>query len=172
MPPPRPQPGTVDVPQPDPPPTVPTGPTPPWHDGKPPPGDPGEIPWFRGQVNGINFKGPKFGPRKDEFLPYLLIRVASGDRGARPFSGVFWESPDIFVAAGVDAAGAPLLPPTGAGVAQAGASNTLYAHVWNLGKAPAYRVRVEFYWFNPSLGINGADANLLGMTRVDLAPRT
>jgi hypothetical protein len=45
------------------------------------------------------------------------------------------------------------------------------AHAWNLGKAPAYRVRVEFYWFNPSLGISRADANLAGATWIDLANR-
>jgi hypothetical protein len=52
-----------------------------------------------------------------------------------------------------------LNPPVLGGVAVANVSNTLYAHVWNLGKAPAYRVRVEFYWFNPSLGISRTDAN-------------
>lgn len=166
----RPQPGTVDVPHPDPP-VIPTGPVPPWAEGKPAAGDPAQIPWFRGQISGITRKGPKFGPRKDEFLPYLLIRAASGDRGARPFNDVFWESPDIFVAARQEAETAPLFPPTGAGVADAGTPNTLYAHVWNLGKAPAYRVRIEFYWFNPSLGITRADAHLIGAAWVDLANR-
>jgi hypothetical protein len=166
----RPQPGTVEVPHPDPP-VIPTGPVPPWGVGKPPAGDPAQIPWFRGKISDINRKGPQFGPRKDEFLPYLLVRAASGDRGARPFSGVFWESPDIFVAAQQEADTAPPFPPTGAGVAAAGAPNTLYAHVWNLGKAPAYRVRVEFYWFNPSLGITSADANLIGAAWIDLGNR-
>ncbi|HEX9312898.1 MAG TPA: hypothetical protein VGA30_08770, partial [Actinomycetota bacterium] len=160
----------MDLPHPDPP-VIPTGPIPPWGQGKPPFGDPGQIPWFRGQIRDINRKGPHFGPRKDEYLPYLLIRAASGDRGARPFTGVFWESPDMFVAAGQDAPVAPLFPPTGAGVADAGAPNTLYAHVWNLGKSPAYRVRVEFYWFNPTLGISRADANLIGAAWIDLANR-
>ncbi len=169
-PPTRPQPGTVDLPHPEPP-TIPTGPVPPWGEGKPPAGDPGQIPWFRGVISDFGRKGPRFGPRKDEFLPYLFVRAASGDRGARPFSGVFWESPDIFVAAGQRADSAPLFPPTGAGIATAAAPNTLYAHVWNLGKAPAYRVRVEFYWFNPSLGIGRADANLIGAAWVDLANR-
>ena len=31
-------------------------------------------------------------------------------------------------------------------------ANTLYAHVWNRGKSPAYRVRVEFYWCNRVTG--------------------
>jgi hypothetical protein len=165
-----PQPGTVDLPHPDPP-TFPTDPVPPWGEGKPPAGDPGQVPWFHGKVNDLRFKGPRFGPRKDEYLPYLFLRAASGDRGARPYSGVFWESPDIFVAAQQDASNAPLFPPSGAGVATASAPNTLYAHVWNLGKAPAYRVRVEFYWFNPTLGITRSDAHLIGAAWLDLANR-
>lgn len=165
-----PQPGTVNVPQ-TPPPKVKTSPTPIWTVGKPPKDDPGEIPWFKGQINNTLFKGPTFGPRKDEYLPYLLIRAASGDRGGRPLTGVFWESPDIFVAPNLDASAAPLMPPTTGGIAQANAPNTLYAHIWNFGKAPAYRVRVEFYWFNPSLGISFADAHLIGAAWVDLANR-
>src|SRR6266536_1900185 len=65
----RPQPGTVELPTGDPP-TIPTDPTPPWGQGKPPAGDPGQLPWFRGLVNEFTRKGPRFGPRKDEFLPY------------------------------------------------------------------------------------------------------
>jgi hypothetical protein len=85
--------------------------------------------------------------------------------------GVFWESPDIYVTPNQEANTASLNPPALGGVAQANVPNTLYAHVWNLGKAPAYRVRVEFYWFNPSLGISRADANLVGSAWVDLANR-
>jgi hypothetical protein len=166
----HPEPGTVDLPHPDPP-TFPTGPKPPWGEGKPPTGETGQIPWFRGQINDLRFKGPRFGPRKDEYLPYLFMRAASGDRGARPFNGVFWESPDIFVAGHADAPSAPLMPPAGAGVAAASAPNTLYAHVWNLGKSPAYRVRVEFYWCNPSLGITRTAAHLVGAAWIDLANR-
>jgi hypothetical protein len=166
------QPGVVEIPGVTQlPPTITTQPVPPWATGKPPDGDPGRLPWFRGLVNDYGRKGPRFGPRKDEYLPYLLVRTAAGDRGARPINGVHWESPDIFVAPAQEADTAPLLPPTGAGVADAGAPNTLYAHVWNLGKAPAYRVRVEFYWFNPSLGINQSDANLIGAAWIDLANR-
>jgi len=63
------------------------------------------------------------------------------------------------------------LPPTLGGIAQANTPNTLYAHVWNFGKAPAYRLRVEFYWCNPCVGISGADANLIGAAWIDLANR-
>ncbi len=165
------QPGTVDIPQ-TPPPTPGTSNVPPWTVGKPPAGDPNQIPWFRGQINNILRNGPTFGPRKDEYLPYLLVRACTGDRGGRPVpGGVFWESPDIYVTPNQDADTAPLNPSTLGGIAQANVPNTIYAHVWNLGKAPAYRVRVEFYWFNPSLGISRADANLIGATWVDLGNR-
>jgi hypothetical protein len=171
-PPPKTQPGTVNLPQDPPPPETNTSNTPPWTVGKPPDGDPNQIPWFRGQINGILRNGPSFGPRKDEYLPYLLIRANSGDRGGRPVSGgVFWESPDIYVSPNQEASSAPLNPPALGGVAVANAPNTLYAHVWNLGKSPAYRVRVEFYWFNPSLGISRADANLIGAAWIDLGNR-
>src|SRR6185312_12554219 len=75
----KPQPGTVDVPQ-SPPPTINTSDTPIWKDGKPPAGDPGQIPWFKAKIKGTLLNGPTFGPRKDEYLPYLVIRANSGDR--------------------------------------------------------------------------------------------
>jgi len=164
------QPGVVDLPQ-TPPPTVQTAPQRPETVGRPPIGDPTEIPWFRGQVRNILKNGPVFGPRKDEFLPFLFIRAKAGDRGGRKINGEFWESPDIYVAPNLESSIAPLMPPTVGGVAQASAPNTLYAHVWNTGKAPAYRVRVEFYWFDPSLGISRSDSNLLGAAYVDLGNR-
>jgi hypothetical protein len=117
-------------------------------------------------------KGPRFGPRKNEYLPYLLVRANPGDRGKRPLSVPFWESPDVFVAPRMDAATAPAQPPTPGGVAEAGVPNTLWARVWNLGRAPAFNARVEFYWFNPSLGFSGAAANLIGVTHVDLGHRS
>ncbi len=166
-----PQPGTVNVPQPTPPPRTQATPEPPWAVGRPPKGDPSELSWFTGQIGKIQRKGPSFGPRKDEYLPYLLIRASSGDRGARPLAGTFWESPDIFITPDQDADTAPLKPATTGGLAKANAPNTLYAHVWNIGKAPAYRARVEFYWFNPSLGIARSDANLIGAAWVDLSNR-
>lgn len=139
--------------------------------GRPPPGSPAEIPWFRGKVADIRRKGPTFGPRKDEFLPYLLVRANAGDRGGRPLSGVFWESPDISVVPDQPAESAPLRPVNPGGVARANAPNTLYAHVWNLGKAPVYRVRVEFWWFDPSLGFSRGAGHLVGAAYVDLADR-
>ena len=116
-------------------------------------------------------KGPRMGPRKNEYLPYLLIRANAGDRGDRPLTVPFWESPDIAVMP-MNASTAPDAPPAPGNIAQAGAQNTLWAHVWNLGWAPVYNARVEFYWFNPSLGFNAASANLIGVTYVDLGSRT
>lgn len=117
-------------------------------------------------------KGPRFGPRKNEYLPYLLIRADAGDRGKRALTTPFWESPDIFVAPDLDASTAPDTPTTLGGLAKAGVRNTLWAHVWNLGRAPVYNARVEFYWFNPALGFNQAAANLIGVTYVDLGTRS
>lgn len=167
-PPPRkPHPGVVDLPQEDPPFHAPRCPP----EERPERGSADELYWFRAQIARTRRVGACFGPRKDEFLPFLLVRSTSGDRGGRPSAGVFWESPDIFVAPGVEADSAPLFPPDSVGIARANVPNTLYAHVWNLGKAPAYRVRVEFYWFNPSLGIARSDANLIGAATVDLGNR-
>lgn len=159
-------PGTVDVPQDTPPPNF--GGTPPT---KPPEGDPIEIPWFKGELSGILREGPTFGKRADEDLPLLAIRARSGDMGARSLSGVFWESPDIFVLPDVDPDAAPMLPATAGGVAKANVPNTVYAHVWNLGRAEAFRARVEFYWFNPSLGIARSDSHFIGAAWVTLQSR-
>lgn len=167
-------------------PNRPNSPKPPgWEPGDRPPKDPfggaAESEAQRGKFTqavhdiireGGSPKGPKFGARKDEYLPYLLIRADAGDRGKRSLTIPFWESPDIFVAPRLDATAAPDTPTTLGGLAEAGVPNTLWAHVWNLGRAPVYNARVEFYWFNPSLGFNQAAANLIGVTYVDLGDRT
>src|SRR5450759_1192690 len=126
-----------------------------------------------GGIIGIVTRPPTVwpGPRTKLYLPYIFMRAFAGDTGARPVNGVFWESPDILVMPGVDPGHAPALPPDLGGVAQAGADNTLYAHVWNLGQAPAADVLVEFYWFNPSLGFSGDAANLIGVTWTDVSAR-
>ena len=108
--------------------------------------------------------------RAQKFQPYLLIRSVLGDRGDRPINLPFWESPDIWTAAGAPP-NAPDLPPDHGGVVTAGQPNTVYAHVWNLGFAPLAGICVEFYWFNPSLGIDGTDANLIGVARIELGGR-
>lgn len=112
------------------------------------------------------------GTRTQLYLPFLFIRATAGDIAARPIVGAFWESPDILILPGVAPADAPSIPPKDlGGVAKAGADNTLYAHVWNLGQAPAHGALVEFYWFNPTLGFDSKGAHLIGKTYVDLGSR-
>lgn len=122
------------------------------------------------QTGGGGF-GPKFGPRKNEYLPYLVVRANGGDRGSRPLITPFWESPDIFVAPNYEANSAPVIPPTRGGQACANAPNTLWAHVWNLGLAPVANARVEFYWCDPTLGFNASSSNLIGVAYVSLGNR-
>jgi hypothetical protein len=162
--------GTVNLPPHDPPPDVKTEP-PDVDKDRPGKGEPGETGWFGGRVKGILNGQPSFGARKDEYLPYLLVRANPSDRGARALPGVFWESPDIFARPGVPANTAPLMPPNNAGTPVVGTPTTLYAHVWNLGRAPVWGAYVEFSWFNPSLGFNYANANRLGAAMVDLGDR-
>jgi hypothetical protein len=118
-----------------------------------------------GDINNPNGDGVFVGPRAQLDLPYLFMRANPADLGARPIvAAPFWESPDIFVLAGVEPALAPDKPPALGQIAQAGAPNTLYAHVWNFGNAAANEVIVEFYWVNPSLGINANSVNLIAQT--------
>ena len=118
-----------------------------------------------GDINAPNKPGVWVGPRADLDLPYLFMRANPQDLGARPVvNAPFWESPDIFILAGVDPAAAPDLPPALGQVAQAGQPNTIYAHVWNFGNAAANEVVVEFYWVNPSLGINDSSVTLIAQT--------
>ena len=111
------------------------------------------------------------GPRDELFLPFLFMRANQGDLGARPVIGPFWESPDVLLLAGIDPAIAPARPPALGETALAGKPNTIYAHVWNFGLAQAPNVVVEFYWCDPSLGINPSSANLIGQTMLSLGAR-
>src|ERR1700730_8655358 len=111
------------------------------------------------------------GPRDQLFLPFLFMRANAGDLGVRPTVGPFWESPDILIEAGVDPTQGPPIPTSLGAIAKAGVDNTLYAHIWNLGQAPCPDTLVEFYWFNPSLGFDGAHANLVGASWTDLGAR-
>ena len=109
--------------------------------------------------------------RANQFYPYILIRSIVGDRGNRPINVPFWESPDIWTAAG-DPSATPAIPPDHGGSLTAGQPHTVYAHVWKLGRAPIAGVKVEFYWFDPSFSFDASHAHLIGMTRVDLGPRS
>lgn len=102
------------------------------------------------------------GPRKDMWLPFLFMRANPGDTGTRPVVGPFWESPDIYILPGVAPPLAPAVPAQLGHVALAGQDNTVYAHIWNLGRGKAREVVVEFYWCDPSLGFNPVGAHRIG----------
>jgi hypothetical protein len=124
-----------------------------------------------GDLNNPNPPGVWVGPRSQLWLPYLFMRANAGDLGARPVNGPFWESPDIFILAGVEPATAPDVPAQLGQIGLAGKPNTLYAHVWNLGNASADVVLVEFYWCDPALGINAASTHLIAQTATSLGPK-
>jgi hypothetical protein len=173
------QPGTVDVPQPS---LFPPRVRPPATD-RPQSGDPGEASWLSSQVQDMVRNGPRFGARKDEFLPYILVRSYAGDTGARggpipPYLKWLWHiSPDICALPDTEADVAPLMPAVngvpGFALQQVGLGRpaTLYAHVWNLGKAAAFRVRVEFYAGDIAFHSPPSDYGLVGAAWVDLADR-
>lgn len=116
--------------------------------------------------------GQWVGPRKDMHVPYLFLRAFPGDTGTRPTTQPFWESPDVYVLGGVHPSVAPDVPAQLGQSALAGQDNTVYAHVWNLGHAPARAVVVEFYWCDPSLGFNPVGAHLIGSTTTWLGCRS
>jgi hypothetical protein len=111
------------------------------------------------------------GPRKDMPLPYLLIRAHAGDLGARPLRVPFWESHDIFILPGIEPSAAPAIPKGLGGIALANRPNTLYAHVWNFGHGAASEALVEFYWCDPTLGINAASLQLIAQVPVRLGSK-
>lgn len=112
------------------------------------------------------------GPRGEMQLPMLFMRANSGDLGVRPITNApFWESPDIFILAGVTPALAPAIPPKLGDIGLAGQPNTLYAHVWNFGFAAANDVLVEFYWCDPALGVNASTVQLIAQTTTSLGAK-
>ncbi len=84
---------------------------------------------------------------------------------------MFWESPDVYIEPGVAPAAAPDVPAQLGQIALANQDNTVYAHVWNLGRAPAREVVVQFYWCNPALGFNPVGATQIGTTFTTLGAR-
>ena len=136
--------------------------------------DRGELDGSPVTLDDIVGKNPPYswpGPRKDLQLPYLFFRANPGDTGTRPAVGAFWESPDVYLLAGVHPSVAPPIPPELGQSALAGKPNTVYAHVWNFGRAAAHDVVVEFYWCNPTIGVNPAGAHLIGRATTHLGNR-
>ncbi|MDP9094455.1 MAG: hypothetical protein M3N95_16340 [Actinomycetota bacterium] len=130
------------------------------------------TPITKGDLRQDHPAGSWAGPRKDSYLPMIFLRAYPGDNGSRPVIGPFWESPDIYVLAGVSPKDAPDVPTALGQSADAGVENTLYAHVWNLGNAPAEGIVVEFYWLDPSLGVDAGGVHLIGQTVTSLGARS
>lgn len=104
-------------------------------------------------------RGPAGEPGKNDgghvppVTPFLLVRCAPTDLGARPIAPgtPFWVSPDIWVESS-DPGGNPV----------AGEPNTIVARVFNLGAFQASPVQVDFYWADPSLGLVPSSMNHIG----------
>jgi hypothetical protein len=121
-------------------------------------------------------------PRQvDEMWPFLVVRSRTGDGGARPIvGGGVDHSPDIWVLGNQSPGGAPDRPqpppaipgalsfPQAPTFVRESDENTIYAHVWNLGRAPVGGVRVEFY--ERPWGLT--HPVLIGVEYVDLPPRS
>jgi hypothetical protein len=94
--------------------------------------------------------------RKITVTPWLLIRYDNTDHGYRPItSPVFYESPDIWIESS-DPMGNPV----------PGTDNYVHARVINLGFVPAAPVKVDFYWGDPSLGLDAAHMHWIGTEQV------
>ena len=126
----------------------------------------------------IKVIGREHRPRREDVLPYLLIRAYSpGDRGARPTwpPKPCWESPDILL---IDAAyTGPFTPARLVASPTAGRRYRVFVRVWNLGLFPAIGVHVRAWFVNP--GFFGGDPSnpayapqLIGGAMVHLQDRT
>lgn len=123
----------------------------------------------------LTSKGDKRRPNREDVLPYLLIRDAPGDRGARPAWTPIpcWESPDILL---IDAAYTGDFDPAQCvGNPTSGNTYRAFVRVFNLGRFPAAGTQVTLYWVDPGFfGPNAADyePQLIGGKFVDLADRS
>ena len=103
------------------------------------------------------------GEKPRTWTPWLLIRYALTDIGLRPVpaSEKTYKSPDIRIESSD-----PL------GNAVAGELNYIHAKIFNLGKADAVPVKVDFYWGDPSLGLGAEHMNLVGTEWVQVRSHT
>lgn len=117
-------------------------------------------------------------PRREDVHPYLLIRAAVGDRGARPTwpPTPSWESPDILlmpaeVKGPFDSTRLVTSP-------VAGRSYRVFVRIWNLGLVPAVGVHVKAWAINPGFFGTGNQhdpyyqQHLIGGVWTELGDRT
>jgi hypothetical protein len=123
----------------------------------------------RPHPDGSGPKGPRFGPRKT--VPALPARAGESRRPRQAPLVPFWRVRRLRRAGDGCATRRRRRPPHGRCGPGEWRGN-LSGRVWNLGRAPAFNARVEFYWFNPSLGFNEGASNLIGATYVDLGHRS
>ncbi len=99
------------------------------------------------------------GADRTRITPWLLIRYAPTDLGSRPIptNQAFWESPDIWVET-EDPLGNPV----------AGKPNYVHARLFNLGAFVSAPVKVDFYWGDPSIGLDAAHMHLIGSEYVEV----
>jgi len=97
------------------------------------------------------------------YSTWLVIPAALIDYGTRPLTTgmIYWASPFIGVTS-----------PDPSGMPQAGAPNSVYARVFNLGAATSAPTSVSFYWADPSVGLGAADAHLIGQTMVEVPSKS
>jgi len=123
---------------------------------------------------------PFTGRRSNLLLPYLLIRTMAGDTGARPLPADFQiidrhQSPDIILT--TQSTTDPPVVGRGefdralrgriVGLLDQGRRYDVWVHVWNLGHAPAYGVRVRAWHSGPA----GPRATYIGGRQLDLGER-
>lgn len=99
--------------------------------------------------------------KRVRYTPWLVIPAALTDYGVRPLSAglAHWCSPHIGV-----------FSPDPSGLALAGAQNTVWARVFNIGAMTSAPTRVRFFWADPSVGLGEADAHFIGETLVEVPP--
>jgi hypothetical protein len=86
--------------------------------------------------------------------PWLLLRMFDSDPGwprPNPMHPTFWESPDIWVES-EDPLGNPV----------AGQPNYVHARITNLGSCAAVPVKVDFFWGDPSVGLDAGHMHRIG----------
>jgi len=140
----------------------------------PPPVDPNHD---RPHVQPVHDHPPS---RADGLWPFLLLRRWPGDFGARPITMEqirIFRSPDIIVTNYLatdpfvlDRAQFGLLAGRVPASLPRAVLHTVWVHVWNLGRAPAYGVRVRA-WLQ-DYGTNVAPGNYIGGRQVDLGDRS
>jgi hypothetical protein len=145
-------------------------------------------PHFPGAPDVLPDQAPPRAPypvnRADALVPFLLIRSYVGDVGARPLAPDHWNnvSPDVIITQPMAAPAPPEPPVRGRDEAQDPAFVArilpllpidtivdVWIHVWNLGRAPAFGVRVRAWAFGT--GNNDPFSGFLGGRRIDLGAR-